>query len=210
MTRPELPSPRDRELLGLLVDAVEPSQEARLREELAADPALRDRLSELRLRLMDPIAEDEEPEWLVPPPGSGAAEGRAQGLALMDMGAPGGASQDAALSGLRIRLPDGQRRLVVVLGRAAGRWQVLSPLSPDEQLDTSHLLRADPLVADGERILPFDLPEHFGRVALALPVVGEADPDWEAEPARRWLALMGAMSRGAVPVATLRRGAGGP
>lgn len=190
--------PRDAELIGWLTGALEPGEERRLADELRGSRALRARLDLLRAMSTEGDLELERRIFVAPAWVRGPAPPLRGRLSLLRAGsseAHGYAGGDSSLLvQLRITPPDDTPRMVIILTRDLGGWQVIFPASPEMET------RLDELELDGpERVLEHH-PPSGGRLRylVALPRPGEAAANWEAPEDARWDALRRALARGEV------------
>lgn len=161
-----------------LVDALEPTEAARVDAAIAADPALAARLDALRATGWPPRLDPPGP-WRVPPPDRRAA----------DSGVAGGVLGEVVVrvgDVCRIQIaapPDLAAREVMVLRLDGARWQVEIPQAAAERTPAELLAR------DGDRLCVDFLARPPGgdqRWAVALPLASEVDgidfaaPDWSA------------------------------
>ncbi len=202
--------PRDAELLGWLAGALEPGEARRLAGELAASPRLQLRLAELRARVEE-SAEETGPELRIPPAGVRGSRiplyAQVESTPLFASSAAGSAQAASEPTATRIRLrpPDGQRRTLILLHRVEGRWRVLEPSEPDATVALQDL---EPVGED--YALELAPPPGPQRYAVALPLPGQADPDWGLDEPERWKSLREAINRGEVPLFSLELGAPDP
>lgn len=186
-------NPRLRRRLPALVGGLlDPGEEQRLREKIAADPALARALAELERALAH--SPRPAPAWQLPPPGlyGGPVGFGARVEPALSMGAE-------PLLRLRFQAPDGRRRAVVLLIHEAGSWQVLAP-QPDEPPTWVADLPVVPETGERELLLSGVAPGPRGLVLVLptpdlLPVAGAADP---------WAPLRAALDADAVPVRAIR------
>jgi hypothetical protein len=177
-------------LAGGLLD---PGEATRLREKIAADPALVLAFAELE-RAPSPPWEPSR-AWRLPPPGlyGGPVGFGARVEAALSMGAE-------PLLRLRFQPPDLNPRAVVLLTRGARGWEVLSP-----ERDEAPLLLADlpvvPETNERELLLTGVDPGPRGLV-LALPALELLPtPPWGEDP---WAPLRAALVEDRVPVRAVR------
>lgn len=182
----------DRDLLRYLAGAAEPSRALEVEEQLSRDPALQQRLAVLSAELQAAAA---PPRWFIPPPAL-AAGPRAFAVSVAPVAVmSSGDLRPGERFAMRFDDPDDQPRLLVVLHREEGRWQVLFPQSATDVLHTSELPTDD----NGQRVLELAAGAEPGdqRWAVALPTPLHG-PNWAAEDP--WVGMRDAMGRGEVPV----------
>lgn len=174
-------------LLLFEAGALDPGQAALVAAWLARYPGDRATLSELDLV---------DSGWRLPPPGLGL------GLAA---GMPPVMSPPRLRPGDRHQLllaarPDAAERLVVLLRRGDGGWQVDAPGTIAECLTLDRF----PTEADGRHRIELVARGPAGRQRLAVALPRADQPlDWAAALDRRWAALLAGLANGSVPVGTV-------
>jgi hypothetical protein len=211
----EQPSPRstlggamhvlsDDVIYAYLAQALEPGEVLEVEEELAADPALRARVTALAGPLRDS-------EWvrdparapgrfMIPPPGLALAF-QARAVPVQAMGLSADQLRPGDRFSVRIGpLADPEALRVAVLFRGTGAWRVMFPASAAEQITAADLPRDAEGMARIDLVAQPELGLQRWAIALApldLPVA------WEQPVEARWAALERALEAGQLPVASL-------
>lgn len=188
----------ERRLLAFLAGALEPGEEADLSARVRDDPELARLLDTLRERMEEGPPRE---RWSVPPPGVWGGQ-RPFAVSMQQSALSAEPVRPGDAFALKLADPGPPERLVVLLLRGPGGWEVLSPASEDERVLLSDLPREPggyrlDLIAD-------DRPGRQ-RWAVALP---EADLpiDWSLPPVERWAALQEAVAEGRVAVSSFEVG----
>lgn len=181
-----------RQLHALAGGLLDPGEALRLREQIAAEPALARALADIEGALIR--ATRPSRAWQLPPPGlyGGPVGFGARAQIALSMGAE-------PLLRLRFQAPDARIRAVVLLVREAGGWAVLTPEPGEEPVWVADL-PVVPETGERELLLTGVAPGPRGLVLVLptpdlLPVAGAEDP---------WAPLRAALDEDRVPVRAIR------
>lgn len=186
--------PTDADLLALALGALDPGRERELLYAVRASADLHARLA-LVIAALPPA---ETPTWTLPPPH--LSRGFALGVAAV-----GGLMGDAVAPGDGVELRFGpvaepEEKVLVVLLRSGGDWEVVSPTSETEMVRVATL----PVDAEGRHVVIVHVGEAPGLERWGVATCRASTAiDWSLPVEERWRPLADAIADDPALVATV-------